>query len=347
MPKYRESYAVLLLLLVIFSNSFVKCDKVKTVSLTNWNLINENKTISLTGLKAPIGVYTALKDLYGDLLNSKNDDDLRWIAKDSWTFSTTFSANVDAHTKLNLTFHGIDTVSTIRLNNKILGKTDNMFVRYSYEITTLLQPENVLEVEIKSPIVAAKERADDLMSKGINAPPNCPPNRENGECHRNMVRKMQMSFGGEWNLAAPSMGLWKPVELEYYEVAIMRDVDVAIRRNDTHWTLDVRVFLTTGVRQNFYAELKFIAAELLDEPLTLDRRMIFYNNPKIEFQVHIPKDRVNLWWPNGYGEQKLYPLYLVAKCYTEINGPTLRSKTKSQKTINIGFRTIELEEDLD
>ncbi|XP_058980112.1 beta-mannosidase-like [Musca domestica] len=350
MLKSSESFALLLILVAtaaIFSSSPVKCDKVKTVSLTNWNLSNENKTITLNGLKSPIGVYSALRNLYGDVLYSKNDEALRWIAKDSWTFSTTFSATLDVNTKLNLTFHGIDTVSTIRLNNKILGLTDNMFIRYSYDITTLLQPENVLEIEIRSPIQVAKERAEDLMAKGFNAPPNCPHVRENGECHRNMLRKMQMSFGGNWNLAAPSIGLWKPVELEYYEVAIMRDVDVAMRRNDTHWTLDIRVFLTTGVRQNFYAELLFIAAELLDTPLTLNRRMILYNSPLIEFQVHIPKDKIKLWWPNGYGEQKLYPLYFVAKCYTEINGPTLRSKTKSQKTINIGFRTIELEEDLD
>ncbi|XP_073820460.1 beta-mannosidase-like [Musca autumnalis] len=348
MLKSGESYAfVLLILAALFSSSLVKCDKVKTVSLNNWNLSNENKTINLNGLKSPIGVYTALKDLYGDVLNSKNDEALRWIAKESWTFSTTFSASLDVNTKLNLTFHGIDTVSTIRLNNKILGTTDNMFVRYSYEITSLLQTDNVLEIEIQSPLLVAKQRADDLMAQGINTPPNCPHVRENGECHRNMLRKMQMSFGGDWNLAAPSIGLWKPVELEYYEVAIMRDVDVAIRRNDTHWTLDIRVFLTTGVRQNFYAELQFIAAELLDQPLTLNRRMILYNSPKIEFQVHIPKNKVTLWWPNGYGEQKLYPLYFVAQCYTEINGPKLRSKTKSQKTLNIGFRTIELEEDLD
>lgn len=134
-----------------------------------------------------------------------------------------------------------------------------MFVRYSFDIVRYLQDENELEIEIKSPLLVAKERAEELMAQGINAPPNCPHIRENGECHRNMLRKMQMSFGGDWNLAAPSIGIWKPVDLEYYEVAIMRDVDVAIRRNDTHWTLDIRVFLSTGVRQNFYADLKLLA----------------------------------------------------------------------------------------
>uniref|UniRef100_A0A1I8PT43 beta-mannosidase n=1 Tax=Stomoxys calcitrans TaxID=35570 RepID=A0A1I8PT43_STOCA len=335
------------IVLIVCLSSMVNGDKVKTVSLNSWNLSNENKTIIVSNLKAPTGVYTALKSRFGDILDSKNDEALRWIANETWTFSTKFSGSPDKNTKVNLTFHGIDTVATIRLNNRLLGNTDNMFIRYSYDISSQMQVDNELEIEIKSPLVVARERAEYLISQNKSAPPHCPHVRENGECYRNMLRKMQMSFGGDWNLAALSMGIWKPVELEYYEVAIMRDVDVAIRRNDTHWTLDIRVFLSTGVRQNFYGELTFIAAELLDAPYELKKRLILYNSPQIEFQINIPQEKVQMWWPNGYGEQKLYPLYFRAQCWLDINGPALKSKTRSQKTINIGFRTIELEEDVD
>lgn len=41
-----------------------------------------------------------------------------------------------------------------------------------------------------------------------------------------------------------------------------------------------------------------------------------------------------MWWPNGYGEQKLYNLTVVFK--TE-------SETVS-KTIEVGFRTVEVME---
>ena len=98
-----------------------------------------------------------------------------------------------------------------------------------------------------------------MKAKGINVPPDCPHNRATGECHRNMLRTMQTSFGGDWNMVAPSMGIWKSVDLEYYEVAIMRDVDVAMRHNETHWTMDMRLFLSTDIRQKFYCEVTFIA----------------------------------------------------------------------------------------
>lgn len=160
---------------------------------------------------------------------------------------------------MNLTFHGIDTVARIWLNGDLLGETDNMFVRYSFVVGHLLKvmpSHNVLEVELLSPLTVSADRAQQLHEKGSTLQPgSCPASRGNVECHRNMLRKMQMSFGGEWNPAALSMGIWKPVTLEYYTVAILRDVDVAINHNDTHWTMDCRAFISTSDAESFYAEM--------------------------------------------------------------------------------------------
>lgn len=159
---------------------------------------------------------------------------------------------------MNLTFHGIDTIAKIWLNGELLGETDNMFVRYSYAVGHLVRfspLQNQLEVEILSPLEEANSRAQQLEAKGNSAPPSCPSSRGDVVCHHNMLRKMQMSFGGEWNPVALSSGLWKPVTLEYYTAAILRDVDVAINRNDTHWTMDCRAFLNTADSESFYAQL--------------------------------------------------------------------------------------------
>ena len=47
---------------------------------------------------------------------------------------------------------------------------------------------------------------------------------------------------------------------------------------------------------------------------------------------------IDTWWPAGYGTQTLYPLTVIftSQDQTEI----------SQKTIKIGFRTVELVQDL-
>lgn len=148
-------------------------------------------------------------------------------------------------------------MAEVRLNGDWLGRPENMFVRYSYDITKLLQEDNILEIEIKSPIYEALKRARALKRLGLDIPPNCPPSQYHGECHMNMLRKMQASFGWDWGLAAPSMGIWKSVTLEYYDVAVIRDVDVMLTKYSTHWTMENRVFIDCN--GDFYAELTFYA----------------------------------------------------------------------------------------
>lgn len=54
---------------------------------------------------------------------------------------------------------------------------------------------------------------------------------------------------------------------------------------------------------------------------------------------------MTLWWPNGYGEQKLYPLHFSMKAWLNRKGLDIRARTTSTKNIKVGFRTIELVED--
>ncbi|XP_017057225.2 beta-mannosidase-like isoform X2 [Drosophila ficusphila] len=302
--------------------------------------------------RLPSGVYTALKETYGDLLDPGNDVALRWIANQSWTYSARFnSAEVGFDSQVNLTLYGIDTVSKVHLNGALLGETDNMFVRYSFAVGHLLLPspsQNLLEIEILSPLQEASRRARELEELGvITGPASCPNARGDVECHRNHLRKMQMSFGGEWNPAALSSGIWKPVVVEYYALAVLRDIDVAIVRNDTHWTMDCRAFLSTPATEDFYAQLVVYANDLLDERYVLEKQRVSCASPVLEFKIHIPKDRVTLWWPNGYGKQKLYPVLFSVKCYASEDGASLSSRTESQKLLKVGFRTIELVEDKD
>ncbi|XP_017020339.1 beta-mannosidase-like isoform X1 [Drosophila kikkawai] len=319
--------------------------------LTKWTLRSENSSLETSVPRMPSGVYTALKDFYGDLLDPGNDVALRWIANQSWIFSTKFDSAEMGHEMVNLTLHGIDTVSQVRVNGQLLGETDNMFVRYSFAIGHLLLPspnQNILEVEILSPIQEASRRFRELEKEGVfTGPPSCPRARGDVECHRNYLRKMQMSFGGEWNPVALSSGIWKPVAVEYYTVAVLRDVDVAIKRNKTYWTLDCRAFLDTTASKDFYVDLKAYASDLLDKPFVLENQLVSFTSPVLEFQISIPEDRVTMWWPNGYGKQMLYPILFKVKCYTSDAVPNLSSRTESQKILKVGFRTLELVENTD
>jgi beta-mannosidase len=79
----------------------------------------------------------------------------------------------------------------------------------------------------------------------------------NGECHMNLLRKMQASFAWDWGLAAPSMGIWKDASIDVYDSIIIRDVtykliDGAIDAEDIDediWSLKIFVHMEAGVKE--------------------------------------------------------------------------------------------------
>ncbi|XP_023165462.2 beta-mannosidase-like [Drosophila hydei] len=338
------------LLLYLLMGTRVKGDAVEVIELsTNWSISNQNASLTLfKNQTLPSGIYSAFYPGSPNVLDAYNDVNLRWLAYDNWTYINEFKFDVEHYKRVrcfNLTFHGIDTVAEIRLNRRLLGRTDNMFVRYSYDVTKLLERDNVLEVEIKSPVWAALAKARALDSEKLSVPPACPPERYHGECHVNMLRKMQASFAWDWGPAVPSMGLWKSVQLEMYEVALLRDVDVDISRNATHWNMHISCYMDTNVKDNFYAQIVFYAVELLNRTVIIDTyttKPISYLAPVIVFDQAVPIEDVVVWWPNGYGEQKLYPLHFTLNAYLSASGLEPRAKTESHKSLRVGFRTLEL-----
>lgn len=79
------------------------------------------------------------------VLFSYNDVELRWVGLENWTYYMAFNITdkeID-HEFIILTFHGVDTFAEIYLNDEFLGETNNMFLRYQYEVKDIL-------VEVKS-----------------------------------------------------------------------------------------------------------------------------------------------------------------------------------------------------
>lgn len=78
----------------------------------------------------------------GSVLFSHNDVKLRWIARENWTYSLDFNMTVDdlQHSFVILTFSGLDTLTKIYLNDELIGSTNNMFIRYRFDVTDVAIP---------------------------------------------------------------------------------------------------------------------------------------------------------------------------------------------------------------
>lgn len=118
--------------------------------------------------------------------------------------------------RVNLLAYGLDTIATIYVNNELIGKTDNQFVRYVFDVKPHLRSDNnSIRVEFQSAPVYAKQKSQEYYDKyGYKVAPgnlgsqlsfsniivglDCWPDKLNGECHYNFIRKMASSFAWDW-----------------------------------------------------------------------------------------------------------------------------------------------------
>ncbi len=95
----------------------------------------------------------------------------------------------------------------MRLNGRLLGKTDNMFRQYEWEVKSLLRPgENEISIPFASPVTVSsheKMAERDRCSGVTQAIPGGP-----------YLRKAPCQFGWDWGPMLPPIGIWKDIRLE-------------------------------------------------------------------------------------------------------------------------------------
>lgn len=326
---------VFTLLLWLFTNN---CLCLQTIDLNGqWTVSNANKSIVVTGV-VPGSMYTALmgNGTIGDPYYRKNDDVYRWIGQDDWMYSRTFTVTADIlkYRAVVLVCDGLDTVSTVVVNNKTVGKSVNMFVRYVYDIKSfLVVGENIVTIQFRS---APKYVAEIAKKREYPILPLCVPPEYHGECGANLIRKTQCSFSWDWGPSFPTQGIWKDIYVQAYDTAVMRDVtSETVKNKDGSWLLKVDVFteVPTGTTAKGQIEVK-----LADTSVTKSIQVtLSSDNNKATLNISIPEAvTIHEWWPNGYGNQTLYDLFIF---FTDAFG------TMNNKKIRIGFRTVEVVQD--
>lgn len=147
----------------------------------------------------------------------------------------------------------------------------------------------------------------------------------------------------------------KHVCLEIYDTAIIRDVIYSLNALDDDWKISVSVYLESGVGPicPYEGYLTLIWTDLPEFSPIVKQINVLESQKDIHIetiQFTIPKKSVNLWWPNGFGEQTLYQLNVTwtgenRNIFTNEIIRNLPQYSISSHPIRIGFRTIELIED--
>ncbi|XP_055949322.1 beta-mannosidase-like [Argiope bruennichi] len=319
------------------NGSFIIYRSPSVLSLNGiWTAVNSNGSI-IVKAKVPGSIYTDLQrnNIIQEPYFGENDLLYRWVGQDNWIFKRKFIAECHLlqKTRIVLIAHGLDTVSKIHLNGKLIGVSDNMFVRYLFDIKPVLKANNSIRVSFRSAVEYSKEKHEIQVLKYV-IPPVCPPPVQNGECHVNYIRKMQSSFSWDWGPAFPTQGIWKPLEVVGFDTLLITDVTVVPD-------------IINGKLQNMTitTHMETASFDLVNGNMTisLNDSVIFQSNISIKPDENLSAQKtikiiftknydIKLWWPNGLGSQPLYTLKIIFS----------NNEESVSKSIKIGFRTIEL-----
>jgi len=290
----------------------------------------------------------------GDPLYRDNDKNYEWVAGLNWTYTATFdlasAGMLSQYAAVQLECDGIDTVAALLLNGRAVGATNDMHLRYTFDVRDLLQATgNVLTVSIQSPLGYAAALA-------AAYPYPVPHDQHSGSRGEyNMIRKTASDFGWDWGPAFAGSGVWQPLRLVAFQAARLQQVLVlqSHEAQTEHTQADapaaVQLRVQAFVRTADDASAGSLQGRLcvnVSSPdgsgrevasacaaVLLPAQADLLGQRLASLTLQVPAAAVQLWWPLGYGAQVLYPLLAS---YTDAAGAV------SNITQQVGLRTTQL-----
>ena len=275
----------------------------------------------------PGGVHTDLLALgrIPDPFVGDNEKRVQWVAEADWEYRYSFIAEPELlqQPQVWLVCDGLDTLATVRLNGQELGRTDNMFRQYRWDVKPLLQAgENDLRVSFDSPVryVAAKQALRPMpgVSQAIPGGP--------------YLRKAPCQFGWDWGPQLPPIGIWKDIRLEGYAEARIKEVHLSQQHAAGQVTVQAQVTLERFTETPCQAVLHLVAPD----GQVFETSAIVVKGNESTLRLVIPNPQ--LWWPNGYGAQPLYQVRIELRQADIL---------LDQKEYQLGLRTLELRQQPD
>jgi beta-mannosidase len=278
----------------------------------------------------PGGVYTDLLALgkIPDPFVGDNEKKVQWVAETDWEYRHTFSMDkaLTGEERKLLVCDGLDTLAEVSLNGKLLGKTDNMFRRWTWDVSSLLKAgENELKIIFRAPLTFIRARQAEIPLLGGGDIPGGPH-----------LRKAPCQWGWDWGPKLPPIGVWKDIRLEGYSQAKLEDVHIRQIHTDGKVTVSAAIEVEQWKDANLRVTLKIVSPDgrvqtVKAEP-TRDRNGTSFCN--LQSATNNPQ----LWWPNCFGKQTLYQLEVSLEA---------GNATLDRRSYQVGLRTVELRREPD
>ncbi|MBM3189240.1 MAG: glycoside hydrolase family 2 protein [Chloroflexi bacterium] len=290
-----------------------------------WDLLKLGEEVIIPAT-VPGCVHTDLlaAGLIPDPYYRDNEHRLLWIGESDWLYRRTFSVSQALldHERVLLRCHGLDTLATITLNGQEIGRTDNMFRTWEFDVKRLLRAdENTIEVRLDSPMAYVRKRGAErnLPAWGVGQ------HKLDGG---GWIRKEPCNFGWDWGPMLVTSGIWRDIELVAYNEARIADVSVA-QEHSPEGPVTLRIALEAERIEEGQQHAQF-TLWLGGNVVARDTAPVTDSSVNVQLRVEDPL----LWWPHGMGEQPLYDLEI------ELTGAAGQRLDAVRK--RLGLRTLRL-----
>ncbi len=251
-----------------------------------------------------------------------NESAVQWVAERDWEYRTTFQLSAadlqaDAH---ELVADGLDTLATVTLNGKIIGRTENMFVGYRWPVRTQLrQGRNELRVLFRSATQFVRTKRTEFT-----------PPREFCDPVGNAVRlrKQPSQFGWDWAPRLVTAGIWRDLRLEWGSANRLAHAQI-VQRHRPDGVVELEV--TPEFARATAPAVELTAICSLDG---VEVARATGSGAILRLEIKHPQR----WWPAGHGAQPLYDFALTASATGEACGSLRR---------RLGLRAIVLDRHAD
>jgi beta-mannosidase len=262
------------------------------LSSASWEFRDATLKSSWRSAVVPGCVHTDLRRhrLIPDPFRGANELGLQWIEEHDWEYRATFTipAALLRDDQLDLVADGLDTVATVRLNGRLVARTENMFTGYRWAVKPLLRAgRNEITIHFGSAMKYIRSQRTGHQPREFNDPVG----------RSQVLRKEQCQFGWDWGPRFVTAGIWRNLQLEAWTGNRLENVRVT----QTH-RKDGSVML------GFEPELARKDAKVqITGTVSLKERVVskIVNHKSLIINPA-------LWWPNGHGAQPLYQVQLQA-----------------------------------
>lgn len=259
--------------------------------------------------------------LIDDPFVGKNAEKLAWVYESDWVYRCTFdlTSSFLQHKQIFLRADCLDTYATVELNGHEIGKSDNAYRGYVWDVTKdLREGSNTLQITFASfmPYIEAGKKARQL------------PNNANGISGSPYIRKPACHFGWDFGPILPSAGIERDIYLAAYDGMVLDDVYVT----QSHMTGSVQLQIHAAVQNPSSAPFT-VEVELTDpQGKKVDTATVQGSGSTVGCTLSVADPQ--LWWCNTIGSQPLYTVCVRLM----VQGSEADTCTK-----RVGLRTIELD----